>query len=76
MNTQKIRDILIDLFKTYTECDDIIEALRSLETEKEITEEEYDYAIKHYDEILKEVEADLDDFDEDDFDDDEFYDED
>lgn len=69
MNTQKIRDILIDLFKTYTECDDIIEALRSLETEKEITAEEYDYAIKHYDEILKEVEADLDDFDEDEFDD-------
>lgn len=69
MNTQKIKDILIDLFKTYTECDDIIEALRSLETEKEITAEEYDYAIKHYDEILKEVEADLDDFDEDEFDD-------
>lgn len=70
MSTQKIRDILIDLFKTYTECDDIIEALRSLETEKEITAEEYDYAIKHYDEILKEVEADLDDFDEDEFDED------
>lgn len=69
MSTQKIRDILIDLFKTYTECDDIIEALRSLETEKEITAEEYDYAIKHYDEILKEVETDLDDFDEDEFDD-------
>ena len=62
MDVQKIKDILIDLFETYTDCDDIIDALRSLETEKEITAEEYDYAIKHYDEILIEVEDKLDDY--------------
>ncbi len=62
MDVQKIKDILIDLFETYTDCDDIIDALRSLHTEAVITKEEYDYAIKHYDEILIEVENKLDDY--------------
>lgn len=57
MNNNKIKEIMFNLFDEYEDCDDIIDALRSLETEQKITEEEYDYAMKYWDEILQEWEG-------------------
>lgn len=54
---EKLKEIMFDLFDTYEDCDDIIDALRGLNSCEEITEDEYDYCINNWDDILKEWEA-------------------
>ena len=44
------------LFDQYEECDDIVSALRSLHSEGEITEEEYDACQLYWDELVTEWE--------------------
>lgn len=48
--------VMFDLFDKYEECDDIKEALRHMNSDGEVSDEEYDYAILHWEELLKEWE--------------------
>lgn len=50
----KLKETLFDLFKIYENVEDIIGALRSLNTSNEITKEEYDTILLNYDKWLKE----------------------
>jgi len=49
-----MKEIVFDLLDTYTEYDDIIAAIRSLHTSKEITDEEYDYILDNYSKFVEE----------------------
>lgn len=49
---EKMKAIMFDLFDTYEESDQILDELRSLECEKQITEEEYDYCTDNWEELL------------------------
>ena len=51
-----LKNILYDLFEQYEWCEDIIDTLRNLNTEKEISDEEYDFIMANYEEWLKEWE--------------------
>ena len=51
-----IKKIMFDLFNKYEECDDIKDALRDMNSDGVVTDEEYDYAILHWDELLNEWE--------------------
>lgn len=51
-----IKEIMFDLFDKYEEYDDIKDALRNMNSDRVVTDEEYDYAILHWDELLKEWE--------------------
>ena len=48
--------VMFDLFDKYEECDDIKEALRHMNSDGEVSDTEYDYAILHWEELLKEWE--------------------
>ena len=48
--------VMFDLFDKYEECDDIKEALRHMNSDGDVSDEEYDYAILHWEELLKEWE--------------------
>lgn len=56
-DTSHITKVMFDLFNEYEECDDIKYALRSMNSDGDVTNEEYDYAIEHWDVILKLWEA-------------------
>lgn len=49
-----MKKILFDLFEQYEEYEDIIDSLRSMLTEKEITDNDFDYTMDNYDDILEE----------------------
>ena len=53
---ERLKEIMYPLFDEYEDCDEITEALRSLLSEGEITEEEYDQCQAHWDAILNEWE--------------------
>lgn len=53
---EKLKELLFDLFDTYEECEDIIDSLRSLASNNEITEQEYDIILDNYDKWLAEYE--------------------
>ena len=55
----RARDIMWPLFDQYEDCYDIRDALRSLASEGEITEEEYDMCQYYWDELLEEWEGDV-----------------
>lgn len=57
MDKVRIGQIMFDLFDSYEDCDEIIDSLRSLNSEGEITDEEYDYCLEHWDEILLDWES-------------------
>lgn len=44
----KLRKMIGELYEEYDTCEEIIDALRSLESNKEITKEEYDFILEHY----------------------------
>lgn len=48
--------VMFDLFDKYEGYDDIKEALRHMNSDGEVSDEEYDYAILHWEELLKEWE--------------------
>lgn len=48
--------VMFDLFDKYEECDDIKDALRNMNSDGEVSETEYDYAIEHWEELLKDWE--------------------
>lgn len=48
--------VMFDLFDKYEECDDIKEALRNMNSDGEVSDAEYDYAILYWEELLKEWE--------------------
>lgn len=54
MRKKELKNILEDLFNEYEFYEDIINALRSLNTENEITNEEYDYILTNYESWLNE----------------------
>lgn len=51
-----LKIILYDCFENYEDCEDIINKLRDLNTEKEISDEEYDFIMANYEQWLKEWE--------------------
>lgn len=51
IDRKKCKDYLQDFCATYREVEDVIDALRSLNAEEEITDEEYDYIMENYDEL-------------------------
>lgn len=51
-----IINIMFDLFDKYEECDDIRDALRSLNSEGEVSEEEYAFAMLNWDDLLNKYE--------------------
>ena len=51
-----LKIILYDCFENYEDCEDIINHLRGLNTEKVITNKEYDFIMAHYEEWLKDWE--------------------
>lgn len=51
-----IKGIMFKLFDEFEECDDIKYALRDMNSDGVVTNEEYDYATEHWDELLKEWE--------------------
>lgn len=59
MDKIRIANIMFPLFDEYEECDEIEDALNSLLSEEEITEEEYDYCLEHWDEILLDWESQI-----------------
>ena len=52
MDINKIKSILLDLWEEHELYENIVQDLRSLQTNQEITEEEYDYIIQNYDSLL------------------------
>ena len=44
--------VFVEIAEQYEDCDVILDDLRSLETCGEITEEEYDYLIANWDDLL------------------------
>lgn len=54
----RIRHVMYDLFDEYENADDIEDALCSLNSEGDVTDEEYDMALECWDEWLKEWEGD------------------
>lgn len=52
----KTKKLMFNLFNEYDDCDEITNALRSLESEKEISEAEYDYILINWDRFLNEYE--------------------
>ena len=59
MDKVRIGQIMFNLFDSYEDCDEIIDSLRSLNSEGAITDEEYDYCLEHWDEILLDWESQL-----------------
>ena len=53
IDKNRCKEVLQNLAEDYDDCDDMIDALRSLEAEEEITSEEYDYIIANWDDLLK-----------------------
>ena len=51
-----LKSILYNMFDDYEEVDDIISNLRSLESDNEITSDEYDEIMDNYDSWLTEYE--------------------
>lgn len=52
-----ITKIMFDLFDKYEECDDIKDALRNMNSDNTVSDEEYDFAVENWDNILKIWEA-------------------
>lgn len=52
-----ITKVMFDLFDRYEECDDIRASLRDMNSDGDVTDEEYDFATEHWDDILKIWEA-------------------
>lgn len=59
MTRDKGKEILFDLFDEYSEYHDIIQSLRSLVSEKKLTNIMYDIIMTNYDEWLKEYEKEV-----------------
>lgn len=53
---EKLKELLFDLFDNYKEYEDIRDSLRSLASDNEITEQEYDIILDNYDKWLEEYE--------------------
>lgn len=51
-----LKIILYDCFENYEDCEEIIDKLRSLNTEQVISDEEYNFIMAHYEEWLEEWE--------------------
>lgn len=52
-----ITKVMFDLFNKYEECDDIKDALRNMNSDGEVSDEEYDFAVDQWDNLLKLWEA-------------------
>ena len=49
---QQAEELFVDIAEQYEECEDIIDALRSLESCGEITQAQYDYISMEWDNFL------------------------
>jgi hypothetical protein len=49
-----MKKLFIDIASQYESCEEIMSALRSLESNKEITSSDYDYILKNFDKWLDE----------------------
>lgn len=53
---ENLKEILFSLFSQYENVEDIIDALRSLNSCKEITDNDYDVIMENYEKWLQEYE--------------------
>ena len=49
MRNEYLKEIVFDLLDTYEEYEDIIEGIRSLASDNEITDSDYDFILDNYD---------------------------
>lgn len=54
---EKVKELLFDLFDRYDTYEEIIADFRSLASEGEVTDQEYDYCLAHWDDLLEEWEG-------------------
>ncbi len=59
MDKTRIANIMFPLFDSYEEYDDIKDALRNLHSFGDVTDEEYNHCIEHWDEILLDWESQI-----------------
>lgn len=52
-----ITNVMFDLFDRYDECDDIKDALRNMNSDGDVSDDEYDFAVEQWDNLLKIWEA-------------------
>lgn len=51
---EETKKLLFNIFDDYEEYNDIIDSVRSYHSNREITDEEYDYILENYDNLLNE----------------------
>lgn len=56
MKIEDLKEIIFDLFDEYEEYEDIKDALRSLHSSRVITDDEYNYIIANYEDLLEDWE--------------------
>ena len=55
MNIKKLKEFFKSIASQYATYEEIIEDIRSLNSEKVISNEEYDYILEHWDEWINEL---------------------
>lgn len=55
MNIEKLKEFFIDIASQYATYEEIIEDIRSLNSENVISDEEYNYILEHWDEWINEL---------------------
>lgn len=54
MDTEKLRNLLLDLIDDGLELENIVDVLRSLNSVNELTDDEYDYIMENWNTLAKE----------------------
>lgn len=54
METQELIKTFVDIAKEHEDCEDILEELRGLASFGEVSQDEYNYIIQNWDNILRE----------------------
>ena len=55
MNIKKLKEFFKSIASQYATYEEIIEDIRSLNSAKVISDEEYNYILEHWNELLKEL---------------------
>ena len=50
---QQAEELFIDIAESETECEEIIEQIRSLRSNNDLDDEQYDYIIENWDKLLE-----------------------
>lgn len=58
MNRKELKEIFIDIANKNEDYEDMISKIRSLQSNGDITEKQYDYLLKNWDKLLKKYNLD------------------